>query len=1152
MKAKKVIRNILLGVLGLIVLLLIAVQIVLNPRFLTKIINKVAAEYVDGTIGFDKVSASVFRSFPFLNLRADGFRVTYPHDKFACYDSLCTDTGRFSLVNAGRNEVEDTLVSLRRLDVALNYMSLLKNQVDIRKVNLYSPRIFAHYYDSTAANWNIIKLETQESEDTTSSSMAIIVRKAGLLERPTVVFTNPADTLHAFITMKDIVFDGNLNTAEILRTRWGLDIDSLFVAGRLPADTLAFGLDHLGLHGKPEAIALDADAKAHLATSAYGRMVLPIGLKALGSLPERSDDAVEVQLDTLAFNLASLVLEGEGNAVLRNDRTTVNANAKIDDCSLHSLAQDFGNLVPELKKIHTSAILSLTASCNGDFVPAENRIPDIRAQLLVPRSDVAYEDLPYQGYAEIDAKAATDSSYRLNVDFDKLNVDIFGLSLNLVGGADDALGKDPFIDLHGKIGADVETLLRTFTSEEDGISGTGSLNGNIGATAYVSQLSAPGGISNISLECKAKANRVRIYDDPDTLTAVIPSGTVVIRNQGSGRKTLGINAFLDTLHVRLGKDMNIKGTGVDVKTNNLVKIADGGPTAVSASVDARRLSVRDSDELATLLRNISVSLRAKPHAAVTRQNSRRQRYLDSLSRVYPGVPRDSLMAIMRRSHRLPVWMQEEEFRKSDIDISLDESLANYVRNWDFNGTVGLERGRVRIAEYPLANTISRLGGSFNNDKIQIDSVTLKSGESDVSAEISVKGLRRALLRRGYLTVDANVTSEYIDANEIMRAYAWTQMDNVDKTVEDEMTSAEIPDSVQYALIVVPGNLTANVTLEANRIKYDSLLVTWAASDIAVKQRTLQITNTVATSNMGDIYFEGFYSTLSKKDISAGFDLNLVDVTAEKVINMMPSLDSITPMLKSFGGYLDCEIAATSDLDTNMNFIPSTIDGIMKISGKELSIRNSPEFRKIARLLLFRNRREAVIDNMSVTGMIRDNTLEVFPFVLAVDRYTLAASGTQNLDESFRYHFSVIKSPIPVKFGINLWGKDFDHIKWGLGRPKYKTVDVPVFTSQIHDVQYNLLGSIHNIFEKGVEKAIEENRSQNLIEEEMLRQQYSTAIDTTENKHLRDSIMTDLSKFGDVEESVEEKLERLRNEVIQEEEKASDRGDMKKEDDDVQQ
>ena len=51
----------------------------------------------------------------------------------------------------------------------------------------------------------------------------------------------------------------------------------------------------------------------------------------------------------------------------------------------------------------------------------------------------------------------------------------------------------------------------------------------------------------------------------------------------------------------------------------------------------------------------------------------------------------------------------------------------------------------------------------------------------------------------------------------------------------------------------------------------------------MKERCVQITETEAVSNMGDISFEGFYATRSKKDIKAGFSFNFKDITAEKVI-----------------------------------------------------------------------------------------------------------------------------------------------------------------------------------------------------------------------------------------------------------------------------
>ena len=203
-----------------------------------------------------------------------------------------------------------------------------------------------------------------------------------------------------------------------------------------------------------------------------------------------------------------------------------------------------------------------------------------------------------------------------------------------------------------------------------------------------------------------------------------------------------------------------------------------------------------------------------------------------------------------------------------------------------------------------------------------------------------------------------------------------------------------------------------------------------------------------------------------------------------------------PMLRSFAGDLNCELAATAEVDTCMQLVLPSIDGVLRISGKDLSIDgDTQEFQKIAKMLMFKNKNGAYVEEMGVTGMVRENVLQVFPFVMGVDRYTLALSGNQHLDESFSYHLSAIKSPLLVKFGVNVWGDDFDHVKYGLGRARYRRIPVPDFSRQLDTVQNSLLASIHNIFELGVDQAIAENTAQRYIEDGMSRSGYTSAADT---------------------------------------------------------
>ena len=1190
MKPGRIIRNILLGLLSLVLILLVALQVILRPKVLTGIVNQVAATYVDGgELTFDRVKASVIKDFPHLNFTIDGGALTYPHDRFAAFDSTLVEKGRFPLLQAGRAPERDTLASFRRLTASLNYVTLLrKTSYDIRRAELDHPRFFAHYYDSTAANWDILRLGG--SDDTTSTPLPPVrVQRVQLTGHPFIVYTNQQDTMLGVIRMKELAFDGRIDSHDIPESRVSLAVDSLFLSGRLPADTLSLGLDRLTLEGKERKAALTADAKAFLSLRAAGRMRIPLHLEADATFPLRKDEDLEVQLDRLGLRVATIDLTGSGGAVFRKDSTEIRADASIEKCALGELLTAYQSNFPTLKKVRTDAVLDLQAHADGTL--AKGRLPRIQAHLQVPDAYLDYEGLGRRGRISLNVDALTDEDRKLDLDLNRVLVDFAGAQLDVKGSAADLTGNDPFFALSGKVRARVDSLTRAFTAEK-GITGTGSLTADIDGQARLSQLSLAR-IGQADIKGTAVIRDLRVDDTRDRLKAYVQQADLVLETKGNriddnmqrGARVLALDATLDTLSATYKEGTYIRGRGVRLLAQNSASILQGGKelTPLMGVLKLASLSMKDDDGLSAgvrdntetfrvtpstedfrspklnltsqstgvrvrsgsdgaLLRNLKFDITANKRLTGPGTRSRRAHLVDSLKNVYPSVPEDSLLILYRRSRprrALPSWMQEADFRKKDIHISLSDALKQYYRDWDFGGSISAEEARILYPAFPLRTQVRDLRGKVSGDRIDLDNVTVTAGNSDLSARASLTNLRRSILGRGTIGLEGLLSSSLLDANELMRAYAYWRtyepekaMEKAsDEAVERAIASAELPDSADVSrLIVIPANLDAKVTLEASGIRYDSLDVSWAAADIAMKQRTLQITNALAASNMGDIYFEGFYSTRSKKDIKAGFDLNLVDITAEKVITLFPAVDTLMPMLRSFAGDLDCELAVTSDVDTLMNLVLPSIDGVMRISGKDLSISNeSKEFKKIAKYLMFKDKGGANVDKMAVTGMVRDNVLEVFPFVLDVDRYTLAASGLQHLDESFQYHLSVIKSPLLVKFGINIWGDDFDHIKYGLGKAKYRSVNVPVFTKQLDTVQYSLLASIHNIFELGVEKAIAENNAQRYIQDRMDETGYSAADTLAAPPSVADSIAVMSRRFE--EAAVEMDRETLREEVL---------------------
>ena len=140
-------KILLWSVLGLWAVLLLGIQVALNSKVLKRIATSLANEYVEGDVDFSSIKASVFKSFPNLNVSIDGFVLTYPHERFAAFDSLIPS--RDSLHRSGWHlPTSDTLASFSRLSASVNYMEALKKKIRIPHVVLEHPRIFLHRYDS--------------------------------------------------------------------------------------------------------------------------------------------------------------------------------------------------------------------------------------------------------------------------------------------------------------------------------------------------------------------------------------------------------------------------------------------------------------------------------------------------------------------------------------------------------------------------------------------------------------------------------------------------------------------------------------------------------------------------------------------------------------------------------------------------------------------------------------------------------------------------------------------------------------------------------------------------------------------------------------------------------------------------------------------
>ena len=1134
--------TVLLWVAGIWAAVIGIVQIALSENSLRKIVSSVTADYIDGNLGFGHISLSMFSHFPYAWVTLEDVSVTYQSGKFAEAE-VAGFQGKLDLW--GKGAEADTLATLDRFSLALNVPALLASKFRIPHIRLEQPRVYLHQYADGSANWDIFTLPEPEEEDTTANGLPdIVVGDTRLSGKPVIVMTDRKDDLAALLKLREVRLEGKVCTKEIFKEDFHLHVDSLFLAGQVSGDSLAFALSNFGVSKEEEALHLETKAFTALATRDHGRLTIPLQIEGTGAVIKDSVPAFD--LGYFKADLAGFPLEASGQVHLYDDRLGLQVKAVSDAFDVGEFLKKYGRLISATTSdLITDARVKISADINGDYIYETGKLPVMTVEASIPDAIIKHRLMTKHLGLQFDAQAATDSTGRLSMQIRKLNAGGPGLNLQFKGGSRNLLAADPAFKLDLTARTTIDSLLWLLPADL-GIDAQGELQADLNGKIKLSQIDPyrfteadlKGRIHTNSLQFRSDSLQTQAYlDSLDLRLGKKLADTSALALNTDGKELMEITATIDSAHVSYGTDLIAMTTGAKITVENSTSLLQEQDSTyvppIQGMIQAERLDMTDSDSTMILIRNTANRFRiqaekdqyktpmvrlsswnhriayrdsinraninglgfdVKGKLNKSRRRARIKAFTDSLQTLYPTVPQDSLIAVYVKDHikpkERPEWLKDQDLNAQDPDFRLSGEIAEYFRNWDLEGSFHIKDALAVTPLFPVKNQINGFKGHFTNNTITLEELSLNSGASELEINGKLSGLKRALLRKGIIHLDLNIQSPKIDANELIAAwYAGNQFAANCQQNQEEMSDQEKMNDQQYEAAVVngqtdfeetpkafivPANLSADINLEANEITWSNLTIDWLSTQLSMKERCVQMKDFMANSNMGDIYMDAFYSSTSREKLKAGFDLDLNNITAEGVIDLFPAIDTLMPPLKSFGGMLNCELAVTSDLDTNMNLVLPTATGILRIGGENLSVKDSPEFQKLAKTLMMKNKKEAYIESMKAEGILKDNTLAIFPFKVNIDRYRLAMSGEQHMDQSFKYHVSVLKSPIPFKLGINLIGDNFDHMKIRLGRAKYRSGEVPSFTTLVNHMKLNLVSSIKNIFERGVNRVIEDN------------------------------------------------------------------------------
>lgn len=461
--------------------------------------------------------------------------------------------------------------------------------------------------------------------------------------------------------------------------------------------------------------------------------------------------------------------------------------------------------------------------------------------------------------------------------------------------------------------------------------------------------------------------------------------------------------------------------------------------------------------------------------------------MDSLSALHPELSRDSIYKLARASRpRRPRRDTTASTPPTEkIDYGLDAETTSLMRRWRASGTLTAKRGRVFIPYFPLRNRLTDVSLKFNNDSIVVSHTRYRVGRSDFLIDGTVTNLTRAVTSRSgrqALQVNFRVTSDTIDVNQIaaavfagaafaekerrgaMIAIADSDDDNV-----IEQSIVQNADSTDAGPLLIPTNIEATLRLNARNVIYSDFLFNNLRGSVEVFDGSLNMRNLSARTDVGAVDLTALYEGLTPADLNFAFGMQVRDFRVGRFLDLVPSLDTIMPLLSDMDGVINGEIAAHARLDSVMDIVVPSLNAAVTLSGDSLVLLDAATYRKIGKWMLFKHKERNVIDSMTVRLVVQNSMMQLYPFVFNIDRYRLGVYGNNDMDLKLKYHIAVLKSPIPFKFGINVSGTP-EKLKIRLGGAKWDEKSA-MRTFAISDtVRVNLVKQIQSLFRRGLDRA----------------------------------------------------------------------------------
>lgn len=1075
-KALKITGISLGSLIGLVIILVLVVcWMVFSSSSLTKIAEKAIDKYSPARAKIDDVDLTLVGSYPFLGFRLNGLVV---------YDDM-------------EASPYDTLAAIDKFTVTVDFKTLYQER-KIILTNLFINGVYANLYTAADGSSNLdvfgISQEEEEPEEDDESSMDIYadLQKISIGDI-NASYKDMSSGIDAGINGLDIDLKGLLNY-DSLDARAGIKLASVNAAIKNDSMDVGAYLKDISLKAElskyNEDVAADVtlDLKETQATmddiqACLNNLKLVLSNASCTMGSEGVDDLMagfRITASDLSYSSEGM-MTNTGAIVMKADKAIM----KGDSANVSGFTFDSRDIALQLEdSIGTITNAQIAKVLLGLEGALKLDLSDVKTALNIDIEGTVYDQggedpmnvITDQLLLQADA-TIKDGDIALNTEFNTPSIRIemdsdlyvpgwsFGFTLpvetnmditrfNVKEGANVRIdGQQIAFNANGTLGGqqtvagrarintprdlDIDRLISmipdSFKDMLDGI----DVHGLVGLDINVKGAMADAGpvldnaTAKISLRnLDASVNdSIKAASGKLSLEAVYPSRVAVDRHRQTADVTIKatdldvsmidsttINAAIENLNL----SASVAGLDEDVdKMNVLVDLSVGKLAG-------------DMDTLAASLSNTAITLNMAP--------------ADGTIAMRADIGFDDLAATMGSALSATLGAT-----KLQALAQYDSTKTEILNQWNPQIKMLLKDGQVNMLAEPIV--LKTLDFDFSLGRFNINDCRAEIDDSDIQLWGDIYNIGEFLDGKGLLTGELSLESDHMDLNKLMALTGDEEEQEAAEQAVEEIEEGQ--DTISTGPIMIPKGIDLTLYTNLSEVVFNDHTFNNVGGDISIKDGVMILQELGFSSKAAEMQLTAIYRTPSVERRFMELDFHLLDIEIDELIDIVPSVDSIMPMLKAFSGKAQFHFAAQTYLEPDyVTYGPLypqmfTLMSNAVIEGANLQVLDCEMFDEIKRKLLMSKDAKPVIDSLDVEVQVLDGKVDVYPTRIKMDRYEAILSGRHNIDAGLNcsYNISLVKCPLPIRLGVTISGPLNDiaefpvrHIK--VGRAKYDKLYSP--------------------------------------------------------------------------------------------------------------